>query len=328
MIDLNFLPINNSWMIGFIRSQFPHIGLKDYYLNNLTIINRLDYSLVYVDDEIFDNAADFEKFVAMFDPNKDILLCKSLNWCEKLRKHNFTVIETPYFHILDDCIALRKINKAMPIKQDNNVSFFCLNRNGTYPRYLTVKTLEKYDFINNGYVTYNAVNGQNTLDIANVKTTNDLSHYVANGCGFERNNHVIDNTACSSNVVNYFYISNNIPGTINIGIETKITPFFPTEKSFIFAFTKRLPLVIAEKGRISMLREQGFDVFDDVIDHSYDSLDGIQKIEVAIEKNSKVLRSLKLNPFTYRVESNYNYLLNDWCNLKLIELCNNIKQFF
>ena len=307
-------------------SQFPTIGLKDYYLNNMSVIQKLDYSLVYVDDELFDDNDNFKKFLTIVDPQKDILLCKSLFWTQILKNYNFTIIEIPYFHILDDCIALKKINKNMPIKINDNVNFFCLNRNQTHSRYITVKTLEKYNLIDCGYVTYNSINGEKVLQISNVKTVNNLSHYVANGCGFERNNHVINNIACSSNVANYFYISNVIPGAINVSVETKITTFFPTEKSFLFAFTKRLPIIIAETNRVSALKEQGFDMFDDVIDHSYDSINGIQKIEVAISKNFKILSSATLNSFTQRVENNYNYLLNEWLNLKLHELCNNIKK--
>ena len=68
MINLDFLPINNSWMLGFIMSQFPTIGLKDYYLNNMSVIQKLDYSLVYVDDELFDDNDNFKKFLTIVDP--------------------------------------------------------------------------------------------------------------------------------------------------------------------------------------------------------------------------------------------------------------------
>lgn len=328
MIDMNFLPINNSWILGFIFSQFPNIGLKDYYLNNLLVIRDSDYSLVNVDDELFDNDEDFKKFLEKFDPQKDVLLCKSPVWSQILRDYKFSVIHIPYYVILDDCIAVKKMNKDTPLLLNDSVHFFCLNRNGNIPRFVTVKTLKKYNLIDFGYVTYNAINGQNTLQIPNVRTVNDLSHYVANKSGFERNNHTINGIDCSSNALNYFYISNNIPGTINISVETKITKFFPSEKSFIFAFTKRLPIIIAEPNRIKDIRDQGFDVFDDVIDHSYDEIYGLPKIEVAIEKNAKILSSATLSPFINRVENNYKYLLNDWLNTKLYELCVNIKKLF
>ncbi len=44
-----------------------------------------------------------------------------------------------------------------------------------------------------------------------------------------------------------------------------------TEKSYLALFYETLPIVLSVPGTVAMLREQGFDVFDDIIDHSYDT---------------------------------------------------------
>ena len=44
-----------------------------------------------------------------------------------------------------------------------------------------------------------------------------------------------------------------------------------TEKSYLALYHENLPIVVSVPGTIEMLKSQGFDVFDDVVDHAYDN---------------------------------------------------------
>jgi hypothetical protein len=45
-----------------------------------------------------------------------------------------------------------------------------------------------------------------------------------------------------------------------------------TEKSYLSMYYETLPIIVSVPGTVELLRTQGFDVFDDLIDHSYDSI--------------------------------------------------------
>jgi len=48
-------------------------------------------------------------------------------------------------------------------------------------------------------------------------------------------------------------------------------------------------LYVSNKGHVQILRDWGFDVFDDVFDHSYDLLDNDHRLSVLVESNREVL---------------------------------------
>lgn len=56
-----------------------------------------------------------------------------------------------------------------------------------------------------------------------------------------------------------------------------------------------IPLVLSNVGAVQELRELGFDVFDDIIDHSYDAVqDPIQRMVGLVESNLEILRNQDL----------------------------------
>lgn len=153
-----------------------------------------------------------------------------------------------------------------------------------------------------------------------------MDHYIDKFAGFERHNHFINNIGYSSNVANYYYISQHIQAPIIITVETRLTEFFPTEKSFLGFFTKRIPLILGEPNLINSLRNEGFDLFDDLIDNLHDVYeDAIPKIRLAITNNLDILKTIK-NLDQKRVQKNYDYLINDWFDAKLETLIGDIQR--
>jgi hypothetical protein len=74
------------------------------------------------------------------------------------------------------------------------------------------------------------------------------------------------------------------------------------------------------------IKDQGFDIFDDVIDQSYDlKTDYLQRIEQCIDYNYNILSGNKPLPdILYRLEKNQNYLFNEWADQTLLTLVKKI----
>ena len=71
-------------------------------------------------------------------------------------------------------------------------------------------------------------------------------------------------------------------------LEDQFTPVI-TEKSIKPFVWKQIPIFICPKDNLLFLRKLGFDLFDDVIDHTYDSQeDGIKRINMAIDQLEKI----------------------------------------
>ena len=84
---------------------------------------------------------------------------------------------------------------------------------------------------------------------------------------------------------------------IEIVSETSFTEpcYLITEKTLNSIYGCNFPIILCGCGSIQLLRDIGFDVFDDIIDHSYDQIsDPIGKIYSALDKNRNLLNNDEL----------------------------------
>jgi len=95
---------------------------------------------------------------------------------------------------------------------------------------------------------------------------------------------------------------------------------FVTEKFLNSVYGYNLPIVMSVPGTVDYLRRHGFDMFDDVVDHSYDSiLDPVQRIFTAVESNIRLLSDREYAIETwdkclYRLDQNYQYASKNMYN--------------
>jgi len=69
-----------------------------------------------------------------------------------------------------------------------------------------------------------------------------------------------------------------------------------TEKFLNSVYGCNFPILVAPKGTVQHLRDVGFDMFDDVVDHSYDTVDNpIDRMYQAVNGNSKLLTTATLD---------------------------------
>ena len=79
---------------------------------------------------------------------------------------------------------------------------------------------------------------------------------------------------------------------VEIITETSCTErcFNLTEKTLNSIYGKSFPILISSPGVVAFLRTMGMDVFDDVVDHNYDSIeDPVDRIYQAVYSNIELL---------------------------------------
>jgi len=86
-----------------------------------------------------------------------------------------------------------------------------------------------------------------------------------------------------------------------------------SEKTLLSFAGLQLPIVIGHKGIVDQLRNSGFDVFDDVLDNSYDTMDNDIRWKQAIDLNIDVINGkLNYNELLPRLLKNRDHLLNGY----------------
>ena len=104
--------------------------------------------------------------------------------------------------------------------------------------------------------------------VSNLDTTTDLPYMIATELNDNENKFASGEDIIRNCYVNL--VSESDDGKDTIG-------FFITEKSikpFLFA---QFPIFLGKPGLVEHLREYGFDMFDDLIDHSYDDIEDIDE---------------------------------------------------
>jgi hypothetical protein len=138
----------------------------------------------------------------------------------------------------------------------------------------------KWQFSDNQmYIKEIIQDGLNTFKNYRLLLTDNKEIYVKN------NN---DNVSNFKNKLSKYYENT----FVEIISETSFTErcYLLTEKTLNSIYGLNFPILLSGKGAVELLRNMGMDMFDDVIDHSYDQCENpIDRLYTALEKNTKVL---------------------------------------
>jgi len=102
---------------------------------------------------------------------------------------------------------------------------------------------------------------------------------------------------------------------INVVTETQYEqcPGIISEKTLLALLAGQIPIVIGYRGIVEDCRRLGFDMFDDIVDNSYDDLPDIERWQAALERNQHLLEQgidyWSLKP---RFDRQREFLLNQW----------------
>ena len=102
---------------------------------------------------------------------------------------------------------------------------------------------------------------------------------------------------------------------INVVTETLYTetPGVITEKTLFALLAGQIPIVIGYPGIVEHCRRLGFDMFDDLVDNSYDTLHDTYRWSEALSRNKELLvNPPDLTPYADRLKTQQEYVLTEW----------------
>ena len=83
-----------------------------------------------------------------------------------------------------------------------------------------------------------------------------------------------------------------------------------TEKTLLAIAAEQVPIVIGHQGIVDQCRRMGFDMFDDLVDTSYENIDSIDRVSAAIMRNEDLIKGrIDLAPYRKRLQHNREFLL-------------------
>ena len=194
--------------------------------------------------------------------------------------HNIQTIET---------IASCKDQWIDSISQSKNLAWQCLNGRKCPHRLRAVKILEPWS---NGVISYGDVVPLSSWDYTTYRGTENYENFARLAPLYGR-------------------------AAVNIITETQYDsrPGIITEKTLMAMIAKQIPVVIGHPGIVQDCRDLGFDMFDDLVDTSYDNLPNDQRVEQALLRNQDlILGNVDLGPYRQRLEKQQNYVLDQHVN--------------
>ena len=265
--------------------------------------------------------------LAKTHPQKVFVLLTSLKFLERELDENFNLenfvpvcIGGDIFHEYEEYKTVKQVlNKTI---SDKHV--ICLNN---VPRphrvatvlYLILKKLDKHctiSFISND-IRRNFTWNEIEAEFFNVSTAGDWIYFndLSLKVNFEETakkletydflkqdvyyNNSSKSSAKTQNVINFNERLSNLYKQSLVEIITESTCFEPTlnltEKFTNSIYGCNLPIFISTQGTVKYLRDQGFDTFDDIIDHSYDNeVNPFYRLKKAIDLNSEIITNRDL----------------------------------
>lgn len=197
--------------------------------------------------------------------------------------------------------------------------YVCLNRLPRWEREEITETLLARGLEQYGKISYASGLDANQFRILYPKANSRFPMYIDSVVSFEQGYNT-DNTNISNAMFNIVTESAyeqpaNRPNYANTHVTATIS-----EKTYKTFLTGQLPIFVAPYHTVTSAREFGFDMFDDIVDHSYDlETDPIKRIQLVADQVEKVcqmsltdLVELKAS-LTTRLINNYQRV-HYWAN--------------
>ena len=242
------------------KKEYNHFTLDEHleYAKNTGMFVIIDKTVEHIhsDKDFIDLYANLKNHdlldhCVVFDNTKDETM---------YQKYNVPHVYGPYYVWF--YVFFQRLPKFYV---DPAYQFLCLNNFDKPHRLATICMLHNKKFINRTLWSYRAENfSTNSVEkiIPNFNLDMidfELPHYIdQQGAPFDQNANLeslYSQSMCAIvTETDYFYQHTQ----------------FATEKSWLSVFYGTLPIVVSCAGTVDVMREHGVDVYDDLIDHSYD----------------------------------------------------------
>lgn len=242
-------------------------------------------------------------------------------------RYNRQMIHGQYQKIGDDYISVKKIDKnkiipyhfhphnevVMGLKWSNTPKkklYMCLNREPRAHRIQIYNDLLNKKLIDYGYVTFNS--NSDSLKVKKIKS-NGNEYFET----FNVPKLIMDESNFEGRFALHSPISKN--SYIDLVTESSHTYLpFKTEKCVKPFYNLQFPIIFGHRGIINDLREMGFDMFDDIIDHSYDTIEVKSSLDYTSSDtelksdmiSNEILKLSKLDIHSLYIKNKERFLYN------------------
>jgi hypothetical protein len=240
-----------------------------------------------------------------FYKDKQFILMTSLENLESYIKENNVKIVAISGDITNQSFQYKQLKPTIDKNFDSNYNFISLNRNPRPHRLVLVSLLHGLGLQEHGLISYIEQENTGNIDSINwvfneqqqpIKNIIDIGYEIFKNSNLKikDNKNIYGKKNYNNNVENFVdklqqYYKETF---VEIVTETSYTEssFLLTEKFLNSVYGCNFPIVLCSKGTVEFLRKIGFDMFDDIIDHSYDLIDNpIDRLYSAIYNNRKLL---------------------------------------
>lgn len=118
---------------------------------------------------------------------------------------------------------------------------------------------------------------------------------------------------------------------VNIVTETDYVarPGVISEKTLYAFVAQQIPIIVGHPGAVQDCRDMGFDMLDDLVDHSYDWLPNEQRAEVALELNQGLIQGqVDVSAWQSRINRNRDYVFNGFLQWMQQQAQNDLSMIF
>ena len=249
---------------------YDHIKFKPEY-KDYTLEEHLDYArqskkFIFI-DKTYEHVHSHDDFMSLYNNLKNFdLLERCIVWDNTADETLFKQYNVPHIYYPGYVFFYIMEQKKLPIfNVDPQYQFLCLNNYHKYHRLASIYTLDQLNFLKRTAWSYrskvNDIKGMQDIlpDFDMEKMNVSLPKYLdqdERAFNQDANIGYLHGDALSTIVTETDYFFNNTT--------------FATEKSINALYFGTVPIFISSPGTVNLLREQSIDVYDDMIDHSYD----------------------------------------------------------
>lgn len=282
------------------------IRLMDEIKSDLVIIGVKDHLTSGEFNYWKDNTPVIVEYLKnMFDyyPNKQFILFTSVENLESYIQQSNVRIVPWGGDITNHQPLYNKLEPVLDKNFDSNYTYLSLNRNKRSHRAMLLALLYSLDLTKHGLISCMFKD-----KIDNLFEYTQWPETEVYKQGFEKfkldtlklnDDPEIYNNGNNDNVTNFKnklvpYYRDTF---VEIITETSYTEscFNLTEKTLNSIYGCCFPILLCSQGSVSFLRNMGMDMFDDIIDHSYDSIsDPAERLNAAITRNVAILTNPKI----------------------------------
>lgn len=273
--ELKFANYDNVYiLLDDTLEAYSYRSFKKVY--NLVRQYKLENRVIYATGHL-DGNREYENWLAYNDKIYNVYVMNNWYW----RHRDWTI----------DC--------GNEVSVDKTKLYCCMQNRGREHRQATTIYLHQQNLLNDGIVSANFnLNLDCNLYNADLTTQKDFTDKILplvvdiGGTGDK----------CYPNDLNPKIYNDTL---INLVSETfyhektnnHVSEMFITEKTYKAFTAYQIPVIIGPKGIVEKLRSYGFDMFDDIIDHSYDNMEDSDRLFAAID-NLKTLQKRDIKWFS------------------------------